>query len=85
MADYKIGTVKHYYDKLGVAVIILDADLGVGEKIRFVRGGEELFDQNVDSIQVEYEKKDKATKGMSVGIKTKEIVKEGAEVYKVSQ
>jgi len=42
-----------------------------------------LFEQNVDSIQVEHEKKDSANKGEVVGLKTQEVVKEGAEVYKV--
>lgn len=84
MANFKIGIVKHYYDKIAVAIIQLDLDLVVGDKIRFVRGGEDLFDQVVDSIQIEHEKVKKADKGEVVGLKTKSPVREGAEVFRVS-
>lgn len=83
MADMKVGKVTHFYDKIGVAVIELDASLAVGETVKFVRGGEDLFEQNVDSMQVEHEKIQAAKKGDIIGMKTKEAVKEGAEIYKV--
>ena len=83
MADFKIGKVTHFYDKIGVAIVALDADLGVGDRIRFDRGGEELFEQDVNSIQVEHEKIEKAGKSMVIGLKTDKDVKEGADVYKV--
>lgn len=84
MADFKIGKVTHFYDKIGVAVVELDAGLAVGDTIKFVRGGENIFEQKVESIQVEHEKKDSAAKGDVIGLKTVKDVKEGAEVYKVS-
>ena len=68
MADFKIGKVIHYYDKIKVAIIELNSDLSVGEKIRFERGGEELFEQNVDSIQVEHENLETAKSGETVSI-----------------
>ena len=80
---FKIGKVSHYYDKIGVAIIDLDAGLAVGDKIKFVRGGEDLFEQNVDSIQIEHNKVESAKKGDVVGIKSTEAVKDGAEVYKL--
>lgn len=83
MKDYKIGRVTHYYDKIGVAIVELDGGLSVGDKIRFVRGGEDLFEQPVDSIQVEHEQKESAQKGEIIGLKVKTNLKEGAEVFKV--
>lgn len=80
---FKVGKVSHYYDKLSVAIIDLDGTLSVGDTIKFVRGGEDLFEQKVDSIQIEHEKKDTAVKGDVVGLKTQEAVKEGTEVYKI--
>ena len=80
----KIGKVTHYYDKIGVAIVELDGTLSVGDKIKFVRGGEDLFEQTVDSIQIEHEKVDSAKKGDVVGLKTKEVIKDGAEVFKAS-
>jgi translation elongation factor EF-1alpha len=79
---FKVGKVTHYYDKLGVAIIELDGTLSVGDSVKFVRGGEDLFEQKVESIQIEHEKKDSAGKGDVVGLKTNEAVKEGTEVYK---
>ena len=84
MTDFKVGKVTHYYDKIGVAVLSLDADLGTGDKIKFVRGGEELFEQDVSSMQVEHEKIEKAKKGDVVGMKTDQPVKDGAEIFKIT-
>ncbi len=80
---FKVGRVTHYFDKIGVAIIELDGTLSTGDRIKFVRGGEDLFDQSVDSIQIEHRKVDSAGKGEVVGVKTKDGVKEGAEVYKL--
>ncbi len=83
MADLKIGKVTHYYDKIGVAIVELGSTLSVGDKIKFSRGGEDMFEQTVNSIQIEHEQKDSAGKGDVVGLKVDSEVKEGAEVYKV--
>ena len=84
MADLKIGKVTHFYDKIAVAIVELSASLSVGDKIKFSRGGEDMFEQTVDSIQIEHEQKDSAGKGDVVGLKVSQEVKEGAEVYKTS-
>ena len=81
---FKVGTVTHFYDKIGVAIIELAGTLSVGDKIRFARGGEDLFTQVVDSIQVEHKKLDSAGLGDVIGLKTDEALKAGAEVFKVS-
>lgn len=80
---FKIGKVIHYYDKIQVAIVELAADLAVGDKIKFVRGGEDVFEQNVDSIQIEHEKKESASKGEVVGLKVEKEAKEGTEVFKL--
>lgn len=83
MADVKIGKVTHYYDKIDVAVVELVGKLSVGDTIKFMRGGEELFTQKVDSMQVEHESLETADSGQAIGLKTDQDVKDGAEVYKV--
>jgi translation elongation factor EF-1alpha len=80
---FKIGRVTHYYDKIGVAIVELDATLSVGDKVKFVRGGEDLFEQVVESIQIEHSKRDTAGKGDVIGLKTNQAVKEGTEIYKL--
>ncbi len=83
MNGNKIGSVSHYYDKIKVAIINLSSDLKVGDKIKFVRGGEDLFTQNVDSIQVEHKSIDSASSGDVIGLKVENEVKEGSEVYRI--
>ncbi len=80
---FKVGKVTHYFDKIQVAIVELDNTLSTGDKIKFVRGGEDLFEQTVESIQIEHEKKDSAGKGDVIGLKTNEAVREGTEVFKV--
>lgn len=84
MANLKIGKVVHYYDKIKVAIVELDADLAVGEIVKFERGGEEVFEQKVESIQIEHEKLTSAKKGDTIGLKVENEVKEGSLVYKVT-
>jgi hypothetical protein len=83
VSDYKVGLVKHYYDKIGVAIVEVLNPVSVGDTIKFVRGGEDLFEQKIESIQVEHQRKDSADKGDVIGLKTERQVKEGAEVFKV--
>lgn len=83
MNSFKIGKVTHFYEKIGVAIIELDSDLSLGDKIKFARGGEDMFEQDVSSIQIEHNKIETAKKGDIIGLKVEKDVKEGAEVYKI--
>jgi putative protease len=83
MAKMKVGKVTHYYDKIKVAIVELNASLAVGDQIVLERGGEELFKQKVASMQIEHKKVKEAKKGDVIGLEVDELVKEGAEVYKL--
>jgi len=83
LAEQPIGKVTHFFDKISVAVVELTAPLKVGDKIKFKRGEEE-FEQAVESMQVEHEPLQEAKKGQAIGMKTKQPVHEGTEVFKVS-
>jgi len=82
MADTKIGTVTHYYDKIGVAVINVLAPIKVGDKIK-ISGHDKEFEQEIASMQVEHQNIQAAKKGNDVGMKMDQPVKDGDEVYKV--
>ena len=82
VADVRVGQIIHYYDKIGVAVVELSDNLNAGDTIRISGHGNE-FTQVVDSMQIEHEKIDTAKKGISVGMKVIQTVREGDEVYKV--
>jgi U32 family peptidase len=79
-----VGKIIHFYPKISVAVIELEDVLKVGDKI-YVEKGEESFEQVVDSMQVEHKSIQEANKGESIGLKLKEITKEGARVFKVME
>lgn len=83
MPEFKVGKVTHYYDKIGVIVVELSGDLSVGDRIKFARGGEDLFEQEVASMQIEHEEIKTAKSGQTVGLKVEQEVKEGAEVFKI--
>lgn len=82
MADVKVGSISHYFGKIGVAVLDVTGTIKVGDKIKIKSRGQE-FNQEVDSIQVEHENIKEAKKGQSVGLKVDQPVKSGDEVFLV--
>jgi translation elongation factor EF-1alpha len=77
-----VGTVTHYYGKIGVGVIELEDTLKVGDEI-LIQGKTTNLRQKVESMEIEHKKVDVATKGQSVGIKVVGKVREGDKVFKV--
>jgi putative protease len=75
----KVGTVTHYYGKIGVAIVDLSGTLKVGDRIKFENGTE--LEQTVDSMQIEHEQVEEAKKGDMIGLKVPQKVGEGATVY----
>ncbi len=84
MTETKVGKVIHYFDRIDVAILELTGDLTVGDNLKFVKGGEVVLEQEVASMQIEHEPVDSAGAGQSIGLKTPEKVKEGAEVFKTA-
>ena len=72
-----IGKVIHYYSKAGVAIVELQDELKLGDRIRIERG-DQTFDQEVTSMQKENKTIEKGEKGDSVGIKVDQKTKEGS-------
>jgi len=79
-----IGKVKHYFDKISVAVIELKGELKTGDKIEIVTA-EGPFQQEVDSMQIEHNKIEEANKGDAIGMKVDNPVKDGNEVFLVKE
>jgi putative protease len=78
----QVGIVKHYYGKIGVAVVELSAMLAVGDTIR-VKGATTDFRDTVQSMQIEHKNIQRAEAGQSIGLKLSEKAREGDIVYKV--
>jgi putative protease len=79
----EVGTVAHFFSKISVAVIDLNAPISVGDKIH-IMGPTTDFEQTVESMQIEHENVKAAKAGQSIGLKVKEYVREKDMVYKVS-
>jgi len=82
MPDKEIGKVVHWFDKISVAVIKLNAPLANGDTVKFVKGDEE-FEEIISSMQIEHENVEKAKKGDEVAIKVSQKAKDGAVVFKI--
>lgn len=79
--DKLVGHVTHYFGKIEVAVVELsEGELAVGNTIRF-KGPSTDFEQSVESMEIDKEKVEKAETGQSFGLKVKEKVREGDEVW----
>jgi len=79
-----IGKITHYFDKIEVGIIeISKGSLAVGDEIH-IKGTTTDFEQPVESIQIEHEQVEKAKKGDAIGLKVKDKVREGDEVFKLS-
>ena len=80
MADKKIGTIVHFFDRISVGIIKLNGKLKVGDKVR-IQGGTTSLEQEISEIQLEHESIPEGKKGQEVGVKVKEKVREGDGVY----
>lgn len=78
----QIGSIRHYYSKIGVAVVDLTAKIAIGDTIR-VKGTTTDFQQKVDSVQIEHANVQNATAGQSIGLRVADKVREGDLVYKI--
>lgn len=77
-----IGVVTHYYGKIGVAIIKFNRGVKRGEEVHF-KGATTDFQQKIDSIQFDHKDLEAAPKGKEVGIKVKEKIRGGDEVFEV--
>lgn len=75
-----IGEVVHYFGGIGVAVVKFSKKVEAGAKVHF-KGATTDFEQKLDSMQLDHKEVDSAAKGKEVGVKVKDRVRVGDEVY----
>lgn len=80
-AIIEIGSIGHFFSKIGVAVVNLSLPLSVGDCI-LVKGPCTDFEQTVESMQIERKTLQRAEGGQSIGLKVNQPVKEKDVVYK---
>jgi len=79
----EVGKVLHFFGRINVAVIELTDTISVGDKIAIKGPGTDI-EQDVESMEIEHVKVNKATAGQSVGMKVKGYVREKDTVYKTN-
>ena len=84
MKEERIGFVSHYFNKIGVAAVVLEGDLSVGDSIH-IKGHATDFTQKLESIQIEHKSVEHAKKSDDIAIKVKEYARERDVTYKVSE
>jgi len=83
MNEVEIGVVRHFFDKIGVALIELTlAELTVGETIH-IKGHTTDVTAKVESMRIEKDAIAKGEKGQSVGIKIPGKARQHDKVFKV--
>ncbi|MCL4389661.1 MAG: translation elongation factor-like protein [Candidatus Marsarchaeota archaeon] len=78
----QVGTVDHFFDKVGVAAVVLTGSLKVGDMIE-IEKDTDVLRMRVSSMQIDRRDVETASSGDSVGIKTETPVARGSIVYRV--
>lgn len=77
------GKITHVFRKINVGVVELEDELSVGDRIS-VEGHSKVFEQIVESMQIDRENVGSANSGDSVGIKFEQHVEEGDVIFKLA-
>ena len=77
-----IGAVTHFFGHLGVAIVKFNKTVAVGDTIKF-KGSTTDFEETIKSMQYDHKEIAAAAKGKEVGVKVKDKVLEGDEVFLV--
>lgn len=82
MEEKNVGTIAHYFGRVGVGMVKVTDVLKVGDKVR-IKGNTVDFVQDVTSMQVNRVDAAEAKAGEEAGIKVSQKVHEGDVVYKI--
>ncbi|PJC65397.1 MAG: hypothetical protein CO020_00885 [Candidatus Colwellbacteria bacterium CG_4_9_14_0_2_um_filter_50_12] len=75
-----IGAVTHYFSNINVAIVKFSKEVPVGATVQF-KGATTDFNQKISEMQYDHKAITAAKKGQEVGIKVKERVREGDQVF----
>src|SRR5260370_462911 len=77
-----LGKVRDYYSQLGVASLILEAPLAVGDIIR-IKGHTTDLTQKVEHLEVDHQSVQNGSLGDPVGLKLADKARIGDAVFKI--
>ena len=79
--DYRyVGVVTHYFNRIGVAVVLLDDELYLDDWVLF-NGPRTEFQQQVQSMQINHQPIEQGMPGEEVAILVDDVVRPGDEVF----
>ena len=81
MPEQRVGVVKDYFAKIGVAGIDVEKTIYVGDRIH-IAGHTTDLEQVVDSMEIDSQHVDEATAGAQIGIKVEERCRGNDVVFK---
>jgi len=84
MTGTRVGEVTHYFDRLGVATVLISNSQAKGDAVHFL-GHSSDFIQQITSMQIEHETILSAKKGDEVAIKTDKPVKALTSVFLITE
>jgi len=84
MSGTRIGDVTHFYDRIGVAVIILTGEIRLGDQVHFL-GRSTDFEQEVKSIQIEHQPISEAGPGQEIALKVERRVHPHDKVFTITR
>ena len=84
MTGTRIGKVTHFFDRISVAVLALEAKIKVGETVHFL-GHSTDFKQEVASLQIEHQSVTQAGPGQDVAMKVIQPVHPNDTIYKLNK
>lgn len=77
-----IGEVSQYFDKIHVAVLIIEKPVKVGDRL-LIQSEKGLFEQSIESMQINRKDVQKAKRGDNIGMKVKFNPLKKGLVYKI--
>jgi putative protease len=83
MAEQQIGVVNEFFAHINVAGVALSDTMRVGDTIH-IKGHTTDLEQAVESMQIEHDQVEEAKAGQAVGIRVKDRVRHGDQVFKVT-
>lgn len=83
MNETKAGVITHFFPNISVGIIKADIQIKVGDTVH-IKGAVTDFEQTLDEMQYEHQNVDLVEPEQEVGVKVKDKVREGDEVFLVA-
>ena len=75
-----VGTIRNFFSNISVALVEVSGTIKVGDTIS-IEGATTNFEQKIESMQIDRKEVKEAKSGQAIGLKVRERVREGDQVY----